>query len=46
MYLYSVTTGNILLKKKIFNIEQLILCDHSLIIIEGDLIKYWDIESL
>lgn len=44
MYLYSVATGNILLKKKIYDVEQLILSDHSLIIIEGEIIKYWDIE--
>ncbi|CAD8165378.1 unnamed protein product [Paramecium pentaurelia] len=42
MYLYSVTTGNILLKKKIYNVEQLILSDQLLIMIEGDIIKYWD----
>ncbi|CAD8190719.1 unnamed protein product [Paramecium octaurelia] len=45
MYLYSVATGNILLKKKIYNVEQLILNDHSLIMIEGELIKYWDKEQ-
>ncbi|CAK91641.1 unnamed protein product (macronuclear) [Paramecium tetraurelia] len=45
MYLYSVATGNILLKKKIYNVEKLILNDHSLIMIEGELIKYWDTEQ-
>ncbi|CAD8121290.1 unnamed protein product [Paramecium sonneborni] len=46
MYLYSVQTGNILLKKKIYNVEQLILSDNSLIVIEGDIIKFWDITQI